>query len=310
MMPNQPHFCYAEAFGRNLGIVSPDEQARLRHSRVAVAGLGGVGGVYAQALARLGVGRFSLADGDVFEVANFNRQMGGTLSSAGQNKARALERQIHDVNPEAGVSVWEEYLNEQNIGAFLENADLVIDAIEMFAVPAHRLLLREARKRGLTVLFAAPLGFSAAVLVFSPDGMTADEYFDWRDGQSDFERFAQFVLGIAPGLLHLKDLDLRYVDVERRTGPSHIAACMLCAGIVLTEATRLLLDRPGRWCAPRYLQFDPYRARVQFGRLWGGNRNPLQRLKKFLLLRRYRRTQREREGRKASSAMVSAHMPL
>ena len=67
-------FSYDEAFSRNLGWVTEAEQARLRRTRVCIAGLGGVGGVYLLTLARLGIGAFSIADFDSFALANFNRQ--------------------------------------------------------------------------------------------------------------------------------------------------------------------------------------------------------------------------------------------
>lgn len=72
---------YSEAFSRNLGLISPSEQEKLRQSRVAVLGLGGVGGVNLVTLARLGIGRFTIADPDTFELANFNRQYGAMVST-------------------------------------------------------------------------------------------------------------------------------------------------------------------------------------------------------------------------------------
>ena len=72
-------FDYDEAFSRNLGWLTPQEQQRLRGARVAVAGMGGVGGVHVQGLARLGVGALNLTDFDSFELANFNRQAGAAF---------------------------------------------------------------------------------------------------------------------------------------------------------------------------------------------------------------------------------------
>lgn len=65
-------FDYSKAFARNLGLVQPDEQHRLQQSVVAIAGLGGVGGVHLTTLARLGIGGFHIADFDSFEIQNFN----------------------------------------------------------------------------------------------------------------------------------------------------------------------------------------------------------------------------------------------
>jgi hypothetical protein len=280
--PNR--FDYLTAFCRNIGIVSEEEQAGLRDKRVALAGLGGVGGIYAQALARLGVGRFSIADGDVFEVANFNRQMGGNLSTLGCNKARALERQIHEINPEAVVDVSEEHLTEANIATFLHGVDLVVDGMDAFSIPPHRMLLREARARTLAAFVAAPLGFSAGAVVFGPAGMSADEYFDWHDGQCQAEQVINLALGLAPSFLHRANFDLRRLSLSGKVGPSNIAACLLCAGIMATEATRLLLGRDGARFAPISIQFDPYSARLQRSRLRWGLRGPLMRIRRRISL--------------------------
>src|SRR3990167_6528215 len=79
-------FDYNEAFSRNEGLISKEEQERLRSSRIAIPGLGGVGGVHLMTLARMGIERFHIADADQFSLANFNRQYGASVSNLGKNK--------------------------------------------------------------------------------------------------------------------------------------------------------------------------------------------------------------------------------
>ena len=74
-------YIYQQAYARNIGWVTPAEQAALRGKRVAIAGMGGVGGVHLLTLARLGIGAFHIADFDTFDIANFNRQVGATMST-------------------------------------------------------------------------------------------------------------------------------------------------------------------------------------------------------------------------------------
>ena len=96
-------FDYATAFSRNLGLVSEEEQQKLRKTRVAIAGVGGVGGAYALALARLGIGHFHIADLDVFELPNMNRQFGATMSTLNREKTTVLMDMIKEINPTAEV---------------------------------------------------------------------------------------------------------------------------------------------------------------------------------------------------------------
>jgi hypothetical protein len=134
---------------------------------------------------------------------------------------------------------------------------------------------------------AAPFGFSTVFVMIDPHGLSADEYFDWHDDQSYEEKICCFALGLAPGFLKLKELDLRFVDLDKHVGPSHVGACLLCAGVVSVETTRLLLKRPGARFAPEYLQLNPYTFGFTRGRTRNGNRGWLQRFRRKILLGRW-----------------------
>jgi hypothetical protein len=88
MSPTKKAFRYEEAFARNLGWVTEAEQAALRGKRIAIAGAGGVGGVHLLTLARLGVGAFTIADMDRFDLVNFNRQAGAMMSTSTARRSR------------------------------------------------------------------------------------------------------------------------------------------------------------------------------------------------------------------------------
>src|SRR3954454_15572117 len=83
-------FSYDEAFSRHRGLIDPREQEKLRRSRVAIVGMGGVGGIHLLTLARLGIGSFHVADPDSFELANFNRQAGATMPGLGRPKVEVM----------------------------------------------------------------------------------------------------------------------------------------------------------------------------------------------------------------------------
>src|SRR5579884_2370421 len=162
---------YQEAFSRHRGLISEPEQDKLRQSRIAIVGMGGVGGVHLATLARLGIGQFTIADYDRFEVANFNRQYGATIHSLGQSKASVMAEQARAINPDVEVQTFAEAIGPHNVNDFLQDVDVLVDGIDFFALDARRLLFREARRRGIWALTAGPIGFSAAWLVFAPTGM-------------------------------------------------------------------------------------------------------------------------------------------
>lgn len=199
---------YDEAFCRNLGLISPTEQQRLRNSRVAIAGMGGVGGIDMVALARMGIGKFTIADPDVFEIRNSNRQYGAMRSTNGQAKAEVMRNIVHDINPEAEIRAFCEPIGKENAATFLEGADVLVDGIDAFEIDLRRLLYREAQQRGIYALGAGPLGFSTAWVVFDPKGMTFDRYFDLSDAMNTVDKFVAFIAGIAPSATHRRSIDL------------------------------------------------------------------------------------------------------
>ncbi|MDW8325404.1 MAG: ThiF family adenylyltransferase [Anaerolineales bacterium] len=276
---------YTEAFSRNIGLLTVAEQERLRRACVAIPGMGGAGGVAAATLARTGIGRFRIADFDEFDVVNMNRQYGATVHTLGRNKAEVMAEVITSINPEAEVAVFTEAITEDNVDEFLAGADVVQDALDYFVPDARRLLYRHARARGLHVVAAGPLGFSSAMLVFSPTGMSFDEYFDIRDDMSFEEKLIAFSIGVAPGGTHLAYIDPKSVDFKKGYGPSLGLACQLASGMAAAEIVNILLKRRPVRAAPHYSQFDPYTMQYKTGMLWWGNRNPIQRLKRWYVKR-------------------------
>jgi tRNA A37 threonylcarbamoyladenosine dehydratase len=165
-------FSYEQAFSRNIGWVTPDEQAILRTKRIAIAGGGGVGGVHLLTLARLGITRFHIADFDTFDVANINRQVGAMMSTLGQPKADVLARMARDINPEIDIKIFPEGVTASNLDEFLDGVNLYVDALDFFAFDARQRTFAACARLGIPATTAAPLGMGAALLNFLPGKMT------------------------------------------------------------------------------------------------------------------------------------------
>src|SRR5262245_52132698 len=110
-------FSYDEAFSRNIGWVTAAEQQTLRKKRVAIAGLGGAGGIHLLTLARLGIGAFHITDLDTFEFPNFNRQAGAMVSSLGKSKVDTLAAMAKDINPELDIKTFPQGVHTENVQA-------------------------------------------------------------------------------------------------------------------------------------------------------------------------------------------------
>ena len=271
-------FDYHQAYERNLGWVTESEQQILRGKRVAIAGLGGVGGIHLLTLVRLGIGAFSIADPDRFDLANFNRQVGATMQTLGRSKVEVLAAMAREINPELEIRAFDDGANANNLDAFLESADIYVDGLDFFAFEARERTFAACAVKGIPAVTVAPLGMGAALLNFLPGGMTFDEYFRFK-GARDSEKALRFLLGLSPATLHRRYLaDISRVNFKEQRGPSTIMACQLCAGIAATEVLKLLLGRGPILAAPWGMHFDAYTNRL--ARTWRpwGNANPLQRL--------------------------------
>ena len=282
-------FSYASAFSRNLGWVTQAEQERLRRCRVAIAGMGGVGGVYLLTLARLGIGNFTIADPDTFEVVNFNRQAGAFMSTLDLPKASTMAAMAHDINPQADIRIFPTGIDESNVDEFLQNVDLYVDGIDLFAIQPRRVVFAACAERGIPATTVAPIGMGAALVNFLPGKMSFEDYFR-LEGYSETDQILRFVMGLAPSGLHLGYLvEPERVSLIERRSASTAMGCQLCAGVMGTEALKILLGRGRVLAAPHAIQFDAFRNRLAHTWRPGGNNNPLQRLLFLVLQRMLRR---------------------
>lgn len=130
---------------------------RLASSRVAVFGLGGVGGHAVEALARSGVGAIDIVDKDIFEETNLNRQLGALRSTLGKRKTEVFKERILDINPECTVTVHDMFYFPENADEIdLSVFDYVIDAVD--TVTAKICLVERAMAAGTPIICSMGTG--------------------------------------------------------------------------------------------------------------------------------------------------------
>jgi molybdopterin/thiamine biosynthesis adenylyltransferase len=271
-------FNYQLAFSRNIGWVTESEQQQLANARVAIAGLGGVGGSHLLTLTRLGIGQFNLGDFDRFAIENFNRQSGANLNTIGKSKLDTMMDAALAINPQLKIKTFPEGVKADQAEAFLEGCDIYLDGLDFFAMPARRAVFAACQELGIAAVTAAPLGMGSALLCFMPGKMSFESYFQ-LEGVDEYQQYLRFLVGLAPARLHQAYLvEPQRIDLLAKRGPSTAMGCELCAGFAASQVLKLLLGRGHVPTAPWGLQFDAYENRLV--KTWrpGGNRHPLQRL--------------------------------
>lgn len=271
-------FNYNTAFSRNIGWVTKAEQDKLRKARVAIAGLGGVGGAHLLTLARLGISHFNISDFDDFDVQNLNRQAGAFMPFMGRTKIDTLAQMAQDINPEIDLGLFPHGIKPDNIDEFLRDVDVYVDGLDFFALAARRMVFAKCREKGIPALTAAPLGMGTAFLYFSPTGMSFENYFK-VEGYESQEQYARFIAGLSPAMVQRDYLvEPEAVNFQEKRGPSTVMACDLCAGIMGTSVLKLLLERGAIKAVPWGMHFDAYHQKLKLTWRPFGNANPLQQL--------------------------------
>ncbi|CAM4195909.1 HesA/MoeB/ThiF family protein [Bacillus paramycoides] len=159
---------YEESFTRNIGVISVEEQEKLKNSRVTVVGAGGVGGITLIQLARMGVGSLHVIDQDIFETSNINRQMLSSISKLGQQKAAVALEVLQDINPSLQIEITKEFVTEDNALGLLTNTDVIIDATDNLV--ARVIIHRTAQILGIpSIWIAVTPPFRGGVMSFTPD---------------------------------------------------------------------------------------------------------------------------------------------
>ena len=265
-----PTFFYTEFTTRNLGFVNKDEQEKLRTSHVFICGVGGMGGAALQSLVRMGIENFTIADMDVFEVSNLNRQVFATMDTVGTEKTDATVAGIHAVNPHANIKVygadWPVKLQR-----ILDDADIVINGMDDVAETAK--LYRACRNSGHTIIdaYAASL---PSVYVTRAGEPTPEERLqyptlgkppeEWTsdDLSGAFLRELEYVMGCSSSR--------HYIDMEagaevasgKRSRMSFAPMVILTGNLMAYETSNALLKKPSGANYKGYF-FNPYTGKTE-----------------------------------------------
>lgn len=144
-------------FSRTQLLLGKESMERLRNARVAVFGVGGVGGFTVEALARSGVGTLDLIDDDKVCFSNLNRQIIATHRTIGRLKVEVAKERVLDINPEAIVNIYPTFYLPETAGQFdFTQYDYVVDAID--TVSGKLMLVEQAKAAGVPIISSMGAG--------------------------------------------------------------------------------------------------------------------------------------------------------
>ncbi|NBV14188.1 MAG: tRNA threonylcarbamoyladenosine dehydratase [Sphingobacteriia bacterium] len=143
--------------GRTRLLLGEEELEKLKSAHVLVTGLGGVGGIAAEMIARAHVGKMTIVDGDIVETSNRNRQIPALFSTENKFKTEVMAQRLLDINPELELVVKTEYIKDEKINELFEtHYDYVVDAIDTLSPKVY--YLRKALEMGFPIISSMGAG--------------------------------------------------------------------------------------------------------------------------------------------------------
>lgn len=157
---------YEQLTLRNIDYIPAELQNKIRNTTILIAGCG-IGSSFAEVAVRLGFENFILADGDIVNDHNLNRQC-FTANDIGKSKVKALSERLKAINPSVKVKEYSEYISQRNVSQIVNDADIVFDTIDFLDLTAIVGLHDECSKQRKHVISALAIGWGAGCIYFPP----------------------------------------------------------------------------------------------------------------------------------------------
>jgi molybdopterin/thiamine biosynthesis adenylyltransferase len=250
-------------------MIDEAEQQKIRDSKVAICGLGGIGSPIAEMLVRIGVCNFSLCDHGTFEPTNSNRQIFSFTDTDGKWKTDVTEDYFKKINPDVKVSKYRS-LTEDNVTEFLSGADVVILAAD--AMGPILLLSRKAREMSIPLIEGWAFAFGN-VRVFTKDTPTLEDVYGFPTSGRNISEISteeqstllnKSIFDVAssfPDLLeYYPERAVRKMK-EEKVGTTLAPLVWLSSVMMSIETLKILLGKGDLALAPSFAVFDPFKFR-------------------------------------------------
>lgn len=252
---------YQERFLRSIGIMSLEQLARIKNTSIAVGGLGLGGSIFIN-LVRMGFEKFHIADPDIYERTNINRQRAARETSIGLRKDDCLMREALEINPDLEIRAFPQGVNSENVKDFLSGIDWVVDVVDVFAIPEKLALNAEAARQGIPLASSGSVGFAASVVVFDHTTPSFADLTGMSVDLSDDENMDRFVRFICPEVpAYMEDQLARALKRESHI-PFVVPGVELAAAFVVSEISKQILGIGEQVRAPLGIHIDPVHLRL------------------------------------------------
>lgn len=225
---------------KNIGWLTEEDQDKINKSTIAIGGCGGVGGRVAEMAARLGYGNIIIADGDVFDQSNKNRQLGAYDSTLNKSKVEVICDIIKDINPNINV-IKKSFILKENVYDFLEGSDFYIDGIDIGSNVIRREIFKACLSKDIPSVTSFPIGLTATGFFFGK-GYSVDNHYNWKEGDDNTELlFKMLAKHSDVDMQSLPVRDWSKFDLENGSGSSTVLGINMASYINVLVATKYFM---------------------------------------------------------------------
>jgi molybdopterin/thiamine biosynthesis adenylyltransferase len=262
---------YEKMIERNIGIITAEQQQKLKQCEIPVFGVGGIGGLVAELLVRCGVGKLKIVDIDHFEPSNLNRQVHAYQSTLGMHKVDVTERFLMDINPDLQLEKYYE-TNEETIASMLNNSTIAMMCIDQLIPSIH--VARCCLESNITMLETVAIPY-LNVRVYNRDTVSFEAFHNFPTGKKTIEELYQLTdqenqeisecffkafAGLEDITSYFNDDALK--NMEKGKFSSFAPFVWLQAALLSLEAVKVLLDWGEISYAPEYAVYDPIKFKA------------------------------------------------
>ncbi len=259
---------------RNIGLISQKQQDRMLGASVLICGCGGMGGVCAEVLVRMGIQKLTLIDHDKFEPSNSNRQIHCNQSNMGKYKADVLKKEFLKINPKAKIKVFREPVGLKNVKKILEGVDVVVNGMDQM-LPSI-CLEREARRRGIAIVDAWITPF-ASVFTMKPTDPHWEEFLGFpthtkreeeitkEDCLNALRKEVSYTFDHFDPYSHIKKGLVKRIVEDKQKRPSLAPVVWLSGVLMANEVFKLVVGLPD--IGPAGIFYDQYKHRLMAGKI-------------------------------------------
>jgi len=250
---------YSVVTSRNLGIFTPAQQDVIQNTKIALAGTGGNADILFT-LVQLGFRNFRIADPDIFEASNLNRQLGAYVDNLGFNKAHAVAIELRRIAPDADIEVITAGVTVENAPTFVEGLDILIDGIDIEVMHERKALFDNARANEIPVFTSPAIAFGAGLGIFDPNQSPSFEEFFGCIPDKNSSEWDEYILNYGLNFIASKpagiDMKLSKERGKQGKAPAISIGCRVRASMIATTIIGWLFYREEVSVVPTTLYLD------------------------------------------------------